>query len=113
MLVKFVGNSAKFCTPSLTRVLGVSVLHGAQGSPGASGTHTIERVFSTSWPCGSGPSYGGPQVLLGMCSLSNLGKCELTCPSLALVMDSVGRAVMMMRGRCDEDDDVRADDDDN
>lgn len=67
MLVKFVGNSAKFCTPFLTRVLGVSMLHGTLGSPGASGTHTIERVFSTSWPRGSGPFYGGPQVLLGMC----------------------------------------------
>lgn len=51
-----------------------------------------------------------------MCTLSNLGRCELTCPSLSLVMDNdkAGRAVMMRRGRCDEDDDdVRADDDDN
>lgn len=115
VMVGFVGVSAELCPPSLKMVFGVSVLHGAQGSPGASGTHTIEQVFSASWPCGSGSFYGCPQVVLGMCTLSNLGRCELTCPSLALVMDNdnVGMAVMMMRGRCDDDDDVRADDDDN
>lgn len=66
----------------LTAVLGERVLQGVHGVPGAGGAHTLERVVSTSWSCDSGPQVGRrvrmPTVL---------GKCDLVCPFLVLVMD--------------------------
>jgi hypothetical protein len=73
-------------------VLGERVLCGVQGAPGAGDAHTLEIVFSTPWPCDS-----GPQVAHWVGMPIILGKCELTCPFSVLVMDdSVGTVVVMM-----------------